>query len=113
MVRSLLQQLDEEFGIGLPSGQDERRGSSRRPCVVPAILAPQGDEEGRRDGIALDVSETGIRVLSRAHLESDVLEVRIPRAQGDPIVLVGRVVRMRELASGYREYGLRLIAAVT
>jgi hypothetical protein len=113
VTKSLLQQLDEEFGVGLGSGQDERRSSLRRPCVAPAILVPDGDEAGRRDGIALDVSETGIRVLSRAHLEAEVLEVRIPRAEGEPIVLVGRVVRTRELGSGYREYGLRFLAEIT
>jgi len=111
--KSLLQQLDEEFGIGLAPGQDERRVTDRRPCVAPVVLVPGDDEAGRRDGIALDVSETGLRVLSRAHLDAPVLEVRIPRVEGAPIVLVGAVVRVRDLTSGYREYGLRLITDVT
>lgn len=110
--RSLLQLLDEEFGIGLPAGVGERREAERRGCVAPAVLVPgdeQGvlDEEGRRDGIALDVSVGGMRVLTR-NLDTPVfMEVRIPRAQ-DWIVVRGHVVRRRELARGYREFGLRL-----
>ncbi len=112
-MKSLLQQLEEEFGIGLRDGQDERREADRRPCVAPVVLVPVGDEEGRRDGIALDVSPTGARVVSRAHLDAQEMEIRIPRAEGKPIVLVGRVVRTRDLASGYREYGLRLTTDIT
>ncbi len=118
MSKSLLQQLDEEFGLGLKPGQDERRIALRRACVAPAILVPVDaagarDEDGRRDGIALDVSEGGVRVVSKARLEAPALEIRIPRAEAESIVLVGDVVRFRELASGYTEYGLRLRATGT
>ncbi len=111
-ARSLLQQLDEEFGVGLAEGIDERRGSQRRGCIAPAVLVPGAedgslDEEGRRDGIALDVSEGGMRVLTRNLDDAAFLEVRVPGTDGW-IVFRGRVVRRRELARGYREFGLRL-----
>ncbi len=116
MARSVLEMLDEEFGLGVPSGAEERRRLDRRACVAPVVLVPgdaQGrlDEAGRRDGIALDVSEGGMRVLSRNLLEAEYLEVRIPRTEGGPIVLAGTVVRNREIAGGYREYGIRFEGA--
>ena len=109
--RSLLQQLDEEFGVGLPTGVDERRGALRRGCVAPAVLVPGDvdgalDEQGRRDGIALDVSEGGMRVLTRSLDDATFLEVRIPRME-DWLVFRGRVVRRRSLARGYTEFGLK------
>jgi hypothetical protein len=112
--KSLLQLLDEEFGLGLPAGAEERREIERRACVAPVVLVPGDDagildEEGRRDGIALDVSEGGMRVLSRNLVEAEFLEVRIPKADGGAIVVRGQVVRTRALASGYREYGIRRI----
>ena len=116
--RSLLAQLDEEFGLGLPLGVQERRTAERRGCIAPAVLVPGDtngllDEDGRRDGIALDVSEGGMRVLSRNLGEVPFIEVRIPRAGHDWMVLKGRVVRCRELARGYREFGLSLVEGPT
>lgn len=113
--RSLLEQLDEEFGVGLQVGTQERRQAERRGCIAPAVLVPGDtdgslDEAGRRDGIAVDVSEGGLRVLSRSLAEVAFIEVRIPRGDDDWIVLRGHVVRCRELARGYREFGLRLTA---
>ena len=104
--------------MGLPLGAQERRGDERRGCIAPAVLVPgdaQGllDEEARRDGIALDVSEGGMRVLSRSLGDVPFIEVRIPRADDDWIVLRGQVVRYRELARGYREFGLRLLDPAT
>lgn len=112
-MKSLLQQLEEEFGVGVPEGQSERRTNDRRACVAPVVIVPDENEDGRRDGIALDVSGSGMRVLSRAKLTAALLEVRIPRGDAEPIVLVGRIVRTRELASGYTEYGLRLTTSLT
>ena len=108
---SLLAVLDSEFGLGPPQEDVERRGSGRRHCAVPAVLVPADesgrlDEAGRRDGIVVDVSESGLRLISR-NLESVArMEVRIPRLEGDDLVVSGTVVRTRELDRGYREYGL-------
>lgn len=113
MSKSLLQALDEEFGLGPDQALDERRSSERRSCVAPVVLVP-GDgpevrrEEARRDGIAVDISEGGMRVVSRSLGSASWVQVRIPRRAGGWIVLEGEVVRQRELRDGYRELGLRL-----
>jgi len=111
VTKSLLESLDEEFGLGVAE-PDERRAAARRTCVAPAVLVP-GDapdafrERDRRDGIAVDVSESGMRVVSRSLGPARWLQVRIPRADGGWIEFRGEVVRERELSDGYRELGLR------
>jgi len=74
--------------------------------LVPADATGRLDEAGRRDGIVVDVSESGLRLISRSLGSAARIEVRIPRLGGDDLIVAGTVVRMRELDRGYREYGL-------
>ena len=107
--------LHEALAQGCPVGRQDRRTSPRRPCVSPLTLLPLGDggqpePEGLRDGVAVDISQGGLRVLCRLPPGSDAqVEVRLLVPGAGAHVLRCAVVRRRQLPSGYWELGLRFL----
>lgn len=113
MAKSVLDQIQREFSRGCSPETGERRKAPRRACVAPSVLVPvrpDGSvlERGRRDAVVIDVSPSGVRVISRHRFRSQKVRVRIPITGGDQAVLAGKIVRRRTVL-GYREYGIRLI----
>ncbi len=116
-LADVVRELHEDLGRGAPSGIDERRASARKPCVGPVIILPLGEGDtpklrDRRDGVAVDISEGGMRVLARVKINDDrVVQLTVLSARGGKHEVRCEVVRRRRLPSGYWEFGMRFLSA--
>lgn len=116
-LADVVRALHEDLGRGAPLGQDERRRAERQPCVGPVVILPLGDGDApklrdRRDGVAVDVSDGGMRVISRVKINDDrVVQLTVMSPRGGQHEVRCEVVRRRRLPSGYWEFGMRFVAA--
>jgi hypothetical protein len=115
-LADIVRQMHDELGRGSPQGVDDRRAHARRACVGPVLILPMGDGDepklrDRRDGVAVDISDGGMRILSRVKLGSDrVVHLTLMGPRGGDHTVRCEVLRRRRLPSGYWELGVRFLA---
>lgn len=115
-LTDVVREMHDELGRGSPTGAHERRVSGRRACVGPVLILPlgEGDEpklRERRDGVAVDISEGGMRILSRVKLgPARIVQLTLMGPRGGDHNVRCEVLRRRRLPSGYWELGLRFVS---
>ncbi len=116
-LSEVVRSMHDELGRGAPTGLHERRHSARRPCVGPVLILPLAADgtpkpKERRDGVAVDISDGGMRVLSRVKLGPDkLIELTLMGPRGGDHRVRCEVMRRRRLPSGYWELGVKFVAA--
>lgn len=117
-LTDIVREMHSELEQGSPDGVDDRRTSDRRACVGPVLILPlgEGDEpkpRDRRDGVVVDISDGGMRILSRVKLGPDrIVQLTLMGPRGGDHTVRCEVLRRRRLPSGYWELGLRFVGTV-
>ncbi len=115
-LADIVRQMHDELGRGSPTGLNDRRLTERRACVGPVLILPLGDGDepklrDRRDGVAVDISDGGMRILSRVELVKDrVVELTLMGPRGGEHSVRCEVLRRRRLPSGYWELGVKFLS---
>ena len=116
-LSDVVRSMHEELGRGSPTGVNERRASERRVCVGPVLILPLTEDgepllKSRRDGVAIDISKGGMRILSRVELgpQKDI-ELTLMGPRGGDYTVRCEVLRRRRLPSGYWELGVQFVSA--
>lgn len=116
-LADVVREMHAELGRGAPTGVNDRRVSARRACVGPVLILPLGEGgepklKDRRDGVAVDISDGGMRILSRVKLGPDrVVQLTLMGPRGGNHDVRCEVMRRRRLPSGYWELGVKFLAA--
>lgn len=88
--------------------ENQRRSErTTQSIVVPAIkLNASMNPFGRSFQVMVaDVSREGVRIVHNASIESEYIALKLPLDEEEPIQVVARLVRERELKKPLREFG--------